>query len=141
MKLSMTIIGLDPSSYWNPDTLSKDDYLDASDARFVDIIHSDGTPVLYGAGINRQLGHADFYPNYGELIIVFVWFIVSWIKICNFFETVGCCDHIASITYFQESINTKIGFFSLRYESWNAYNARTCFGKNVQLMGEDVNHK
>lgn len=59
------IIGLDPSSYWDPDTLSKNDYLDASDANFVDIIHSDGTPVFYGAGINRQLGHADFYPNNG----------------------------------------------------------------------------
>lgn len=59
--------GLDPSSYWKPDALSKDDYLEVSDAKFVDIIHTDGTPVLRGAGIQQMIGHADFYPNNGTM--------------------------------------------------------------------------
>ena len=60
---------MDPSSYWKLDMLSKDDYIEASDARFVDIIHTDGTPVFRGAGIQEQIGHADFYPNNGMIAL------------------------------------------------------------------------
>ena len=49
--------------------LSTDDYLEASDARFVDIIHTDGTPVFRGLGIQEQIGHADFYPNNGMIAL------------------------------------------------------------------------
>lgn len=35
--------------------------LDASDAKFVDVIHTAGTTF----GIMRPIGHADFYPNHG----------------------------------------------------------------------------
>ena len=65
-------IGLDPSNYWNPDGLSTGDYIDASDAFFVDIIHTDSPPswrlvntANRGAGIRQPIGDADFYPNNG----------------------------------------------------------------------------
>ena len=41
--------------------------LDKSDANFVDVIHTNSAPFLFGgAGYRGQLGHVDFYPNGGE---------------------------------------------------------------------------
>ncbi|XP_064615678.1 inactive pancreatic lipase-related protein 1-like [Liolophura sinensis] len=42
--------------------------LDPSDAHFVDVIHSDGTPFvgLQGFGLANPAGHVDFYPNGGQ---------------------------------------------------------------------------
>lgn len=38
--------------------------MDATDAEFVDVIHTD--PRLFS--MRRALGHADFYPNYLNLM-------------------------------------------------------------------------
>ena len=63
---NVLLIALDPSSYWDPNALSIDDYIDATDATFVDIIHTDSPEVLNrGAGIRQSIGDADFYPNNG----------------------------------------------------------------------------
>ena len=41
--------------------------LDKTDANFVDVIHTNSAPFLFGgAGYRGQLGHVDFYPNGGE---------------------------------------------------------------------------
>jgi hypothetical protein len=43
------------------------DRLDASDALFVDVIHTDGAPnMISGFGYLGVLGHVDFYPNGGS---------------------------------------------------------------------------
>jgi pancreatic triacylglycerol lipase len=43
------------------------DRLDASDALFVDVIHTNGAPrVQSGFGHLDPLGHVDFYPNGGS---------------------------------------------------------------------------
>ncbi len=43
------------------------DRLDASDALFVDVIHTDGAPrMVSGFGHLDALGHVDFYPNGGS---------------------------------------------------------------------------
>ena len=60
----MLISGLDPAG----PKLAEDDThrnisLDKTDAKFVDIIHSDAeTPLL---GTLKRQGHVDFYPNGG----------------------------------------------------------------------------
>jgi hypothetical protein len=42
--------------------------LEASDAEFVDIIHTNMGPVILGhLGCTKNLGHFDFYPNGGRL--------------------------------------------------------------------------
>ena len=44
----------------------EDTHLDASDAEFVDIIHTNGQPLwLGGQGAFVDTGHVDFYPNGG----------------------------------------------------------------------------
>ena len=57
---------LDPAgpSFYDSDT---PDRLDASDALFVDVVHTDGAPhMVSGFGYMDTLGHVDFYPNGGS---------------------------------------------------------------------------
>ncbi|CAN7995415.1 unnamed protein product [Ixodes hexagonus] len=62
------ISGLDPAGpffYRMPPAVR----LDPSDAKFVDVIHSDASmPYLLfeGLGVNEMVGHLDFYPNNGN---------------------------------------------------------------------------
>ncbi|CAL1544811.1 unnamed protein product [Lymnaea stagnalis] len=60
------ITGLDPAqpSYSGYDKAVR---LDGSDARFVDIIHTDASPfnTVRGYGMMEPVGHVDFYPNGG----------------------------------------------------------------------------
>merc|ERR1712168_3030 len=60
------ISGLDPAnpSFNSDSSLVR---LDKSDAEFVDVIHTDIKTILHIAtGMNRSLGHVDFWPNAGE---------------------------------------------------------------------------
>ena len=60
------ISGLDPAGP-NFERSDVEVRIDKSDAKFVDIIHSNtGAPP--NAGINAPLGHADFYPNGGHKV-------------------------------------------------------------------------
>ena len=58
------ITGMDPARPDFEAPIMKDpkDRLDPTDAKFVDVIHSDSG----AAGFIRPLGHADFYPNGGS---------------------------------------------------------------------------
>ncbi|CAF3042763.1 unnamed protein product [Rotaria sp. Silwood2] len=59
------ITGLDPAGPYFESTDPRV-RLDPSDARFVDIIHTDGQAhVQLGLGLLQPLGHVDFYPNGG----------------------------------------------------------------------------
>nr|CAD7419130.1 unnamed protein product [Timema poppensis] len=41
--------------------------LDPSDAKLVDVIHTDGKSIfLLGYGMSQPCGHIDFYPNNGK---------------------------------------------------------------------------
>jgi hypothetical protein len=54
------ISGLDPAGPrfgWS----SPSERLDKSDAEFVDVIHTDGN-----LGLQKSIGHMDFYPNGGK---------------------------------------------------------------------------
>lgn len=56
------ITGLDPALPGFQDTTNPNQKLDPSDAQFVDVIHTCSGLL----GHNRNLGHADFYPNGGR---------------------------------------------------------------------------
>lgn len=77
------ITGLDPASpFFRHHILrERSRKLDASDARLVDVIHTDGSDVFTdGFGLSRPLGHLDFFPNGGR-------------------EQPGCTDVKNSIVY------------------------------------------
>ncbi|XP_071119079.1 pancreatic triacylglycerol lipase-like [Haliotis cracherodii] len=59
------ITGMDPAGP-NFDDFGNQVILDASDASFVDIIHTNAKPLRnFGYGIQKTTGHVDFFPNGG----------------------------------------------------------------------------
>ncbi|XP_043201128.1 pancreatic triacylglycerol lipase-like isoform X1 [Amphibalanus amphitrite] len=60
------ITGLDPAQPYFEET-QPEVHLDATDAEFVDIIHTDGRDIIYiGIGFMASCGDVDFYPNNGK---------------------------------------------------------------------------
>ena len=56
---------LDPADPYFQDTDNKV-RLDPSDAKFVDVIHTDSSTMLsLGMGAKQSMGHLDFFPNGG----------------------------------------------------------------------------
>ena len=54
------------------------------------------------------------------------------------FEIIGCCSHCRAVDLFAESINTPVGFVSLRCDSFEDYESGACDGNDKELMGDKV---
>ena len=65
--LSFLFIGLDPAGPLFTNVGDARFRLDKSDAKYVDVIHTDMPPKvgLFGLGMRKEAGHADFFPNGG----------------------------------------------------------------------------
>ncbi|XP_064477567.1 pancreatic lipase-related protein 2-like isoform X2 [Ornithodoros turicata] len=106
------ITGLDPAEpyfqYMPPQVR-----IDRSDADFVDIIHTDGSPFLEnlveGMGMSEPVGHLDFYPNGGEHmpgcedLTKAAKLVFSGLTFDDKFATLTC-NHQMAVEYFTESI-------------------------------------
>ncbi|XP_054710963.1 uncharacterized protein LOC129220557 [Uloborus diversus] len=86
--------------------------LDATDAQFVDVIHTDaGLGLLEGLGMRSQLGHVDFYPNGGtnqpgcHNSPLSILPRIGLQRAARYYLT---CDHFRSIDYYIDSIRTRI---------------------------------
>ncbi|XP_070537996.1 inactive pancreatic lipase-related protein 1-like [Ptychodera flava] len=93
------ISGLDPAGLYFEDEHPAV-RLDPTDAKFVDVLHTDANLDSSGAGIIMECGHADFYPNGGE-------------------NQPGCvgedadnCDHARACEFYIESVNSDCKFLS-----------------------------
>ncbi|CAH1787740.1 unnamed protein product [Owenia fusiformis] len=95
--------------------------LDPSDAKFVDIIHTD-TDIF---GYLKQLGHVDFYPNGGR-------------------DQPGCflivCDHSVAIKLYLESIDQTCIFYSTQcsYSKINEKDGDICYNRTVDSCSMNV---
>ncbi|XP_047111831.1 pancreatic triacylglycerol lipase-like [Schistocerca piceifrons] len=98
------------------------DRLDASDASFVQVIH---TSIVF-PGWKDAMGSIDFYPNGG-----------SSKPGCGI-DAGGVCSHGRSTEFFAESITTATGFNAHQCGSWNDYSSGSCDGNPTALMGETV---
>ncbi|XP_054257370.1 phospholipase A1-like [Macrosteles quadrilineatus] len=111
-------------------------HLTATDARFVDVIHTDGGVF----GFRRPLGHVDFYPNGG----------IPFQPGCTFIELLGkmnlrgyvmlrvsvACSHNRAWAYFAESILDPFAFPAVRCPSFGSYKMGMCHhGPPLQYMG------
>ncbi|XP_063216982.1 pancreatic lipase-related protein 2-like isoform X3 [Bacillus rossius redtenbacheri] len=99
------ITGLDPASplFKNQLLLQPSRKLDADDARFVDVLHTDGSPVwTEGFGLLRQTGHVDVFANGGR-------------------EQPGCSDGRGSViaSHFDSALDITIACSHLR--AWRLY--------------------
>lgn len=122
------ITGLDPAAPYFTDTVTIV-RLDRSDAKYVDIIHSNAMPLYFsGFGISEPIGHVDFYPNGG-----------STQPGCKKGDSPGRgdsqyqliaksvgCNHERSYQFFTESINPSCPFMAVQCESFEAFEAGNC---------------
>ncbi|XP_051170626.1 pancreatic lipase-related protein 2-like isoform X2 [Leptopilina boulardi] len=122
------ITGMDPAGpgFERPRFKEPKDRLDASDAVFVDVIHTCGGTI----GFAKSIGHADFFPNGGT------------------FRQPGCpilmtqyCSHARSHQFMSESIVSPEIFVSVECDSWKDFKSGTCNSKNSPVfMGEKLSY-
>lgn len=127
------ITGLDPAG---PSFLSNASlhHLQASDAEFVDIIHTDaGTSLSTDyvfLGYPDSCGHADFWPNNGSSV------------------QPGCstthqnrdgCSHQRSVYLYAQSANKNATFNAVAADSWEEFKHVNPNTTKQAVMGVDVN--
>ncbi|XP_078268959.1 pancreatic lipase-related protein 2-like [Rhinoraja longicauda] len=107
--------------------------LDRSDALFVDVIHTNGAPLIpyAGFGLLEPLGHLDFYPNGGEFMPGCDKNIISTIIDINGIwegtRNFAACNHLRSYKYYTESIRNKGGFIGIPCNNYDDFTAGNCF--------------
>ncbi|XP_013178093.1 PREDICTED: pancreatic lipase-related protein 2 [Papilio xuthus] len=123
------ITGLDPAApyFSNTVTLVR---LDRSDAKYVDIIHSNAMPLYFsGFGISEAIGDVDFYPNGGST--------QPGCKSEGAQSPAGAdmytqlsrlvsCNHERSYDLFTESITSSCPFMAVQCQSYEAFLAGNC---------------
>jgi len=140
------ITGLDPMEPYFQDA-DPAVRLDASDANFVDVIHTDALPFVqgnFGLGVSKPAGHLDFYPNGGELMpgctknkgspndLDGIW--EGTIKFDD-------CNHGRAYEYYMESIVKPLGFTGYPCTDYKSFIAGLCFpcsGESCPLMGHSA---
>ncbi|KAG7190862.1 hypothetical protein KM043_006925 [Ampulex compressa] len=116
------ITGLDPAG---PLFHLIDLHLTASDARFVDIIHTD-----YGFyGIARTTGDVDFFPNGGRRVQP------GCPTNATFFSNEDFCSHHRSWLYYAESVLNEAAFTSVKCSSQFQYSFGECAENEKTRMG------
>ncbi|XP_065226686.1 pancreatic triacylglycerol lipase-like [Planococcus citri] len=129
------ITGLDPASPLFRELLSSSlSPLNKNDAKFVDIIHTDGARFLTeGLGIFKPIGHVDYFPNGGfdQPGCNHVRGAVLVSHLGNSLNTSLVCNHLRAWQLFLESLKSeKTGceFFSFPCPGgWNSFEKGNCF--------------
>jgi pimeloyl-ACP methyl ester carboxylesterase len=123
------ITGLDPAGpeFDNTDITVR---LDPTDAVFVDVIHTDANDLLHlGFGTKTESGSADFYPNLGHdqpgctrspIVQIAEYGFLQGLK------EVVACNHLRSIKFFTESINTQCPFVAYPCDSDGQFENNQC---------------
>ncbi|KFO24156.1 Lipase member I, partial [Fukomys damarensis] len=108
------ITGLDPAG---PKFSGKplNSRLDYTDAKFVDVIHSDTD----GLGLQEPLGHIDFYPNGGNKQPGCPTSIFSGLEYIK-------CDHQRAVHLFMASLKTNCSFVSFPCRSYKDFKSSLC---------------
>lgn len=105
--------------------------LDTTDAKFVDVIHSDATPFVpkIGLGLYEPIGHLDFYPNGGfdqPGCDQSFWKRKDGSFISSMYQFFSC-SHVRSVSFFIESIQSKCPYTAIVCESYEKFLAGDCF--------------
>ncbi|KAL7025063.1 hypothetical protein ACKWTF_013317 [Chironomus riparius] len=125
--------------------------LDPSDAKFVDVIHTDARSLFLleipGYGMSQPCGHLDFYPNNGKeqpgcilsqesSALIPLTLIKDGIEEAS--RVLLACNHVRAIKLFTDSINGKCPYVAHRCPSYQHFTDGKCFkcnGGNCALMG------
>nr|CAD7443508.1 unnamed protein product [Timema bartmani] len=127
------ITGLDPAEpfFQGMPTIAR---LDPSDAKLVDVIHTDGKSIfLLGYGMSQPCGHIDFYPNNGkeqpgcDLAETPLPLTLIRDGLEEASRVLVACNHIRAIKLFIDSINTKCPYVAHRCDSYQHFLQGRCF--------------
>lgn len=121
-------LGLDPAAPIFSEN-GPSDRLDATDALFVDVIHTS----IRLLGMIQSMGHVDFYPAGGKHQPRCPADIIE--------EVLGSCDHSEAYVYFAESIVNKKLFRAIKCNSLDDALNKRCRGRAQGIMGEDAIHR
>ncbi|KAM9324599.1 pancreatic lipase-related protein 2-like [Gastrophryne carolinensis] len=137
------ITGLDPAEPYFQNTPTEV-RLDLSDAKLVDVIHTDAGPLVpsLGFGMSQVIGHLDFFPNGGiqmpgcpqNIEIPNVSVEDIWNGVVNFIT----CNHLRAIKYYTDSITNSNTFVSYPCSNWSTYqkgSCKTCPSAGCPKMG------
>ncbi|KAG8440349.1 hypothetical protein GDO86_006195 [Hymenochirus boettgeri] len=137
------ITGLDPAEPYFQNT-PIEVRLDPSDARFVDVIHTDAAPMIpnLGFGMSQVAGHIDFFPNGGEEMPGCKKNALSQIididGIWQGTRDFVACNHLRSYKYYINSIlkhDGFVGFPSSSFSSFSTGSGFPCPSGGCPLMG------
>ncbi|XP_029679814.1 pancreatic triacylglycerol lipase-like isoform X1 [Formica exsecta] len=133
------ITGLDPAEpYFQgmPNHLR----LDPTDARLVDVIHTDGKSIFFlglpGYGMSQPCGHLDFYPNNGkeqpgctDLSETTPSLPLTLIRegLEEASRVLVACNHVRALKLFIESINSKCQYVAHECSSYASFLRGECF--------------
>ncbi|XP_025161589.1 phospholipase A1 member A-like [Harpegnathos saltator] len=116
------ITGLDPAGP------NFNDYpelcLSSSDARFVDIIHTD--QGYYGINLNR--GTVDFFPNGGYRL-------QPGCQRALYIYPYDICSHKRCCEIYAESVNNELAFLGVECSSWDNFLSGECNNNTQVIMG------
>ncbi|XP_046408288.1 uncharacterized protein LOC124172835 [Ischnura elegans] len=131
------ITGLDPAGplFENQDPEAR---LDASDAAFVDVIHSNGENlILGGLGSWQPMGHVDFYPNGGRMqsgcTNLFVGAVSDILWSSREAHGRSLCNHRRAYKFFTDSVSPRCHFPAVPCESYDKFIAGHCFPCSSQM--------
>ncbi|XP_063839461.1 uncharacterized protein LOC135088555 [Ostrinia nubilalis] len=108
--------------------------LDKSDAKFVDVIHSNGETLIFGGlGAAQPLGHVDFYPNGGRVqhgcSNLFVGavsdLVLPWSAPSP--EGRSLCNHRRAYKFFTDSVSPKCHFPAFPCADYDTFLEGRCF--------------
>nr|XP_042906570.1 pancreatic lipase-related protein 2-like [Parasteatoda tepidariorum] len=138
------ITGLDPAGpYFQVD--DKSVRLDPSDAFFVDVIHTSAADsIMEGLGMEKPVGHVDFYPNGGKSqlgcdLVSRTSEVILGRELnssAKFFPS--ACDHERANEFFSESVkNSSCQFIGVLCNSYEDFEKKNCTTENsiTAVMG------
>ncbi|XP_025155076.1 phospholipase A1 member A-like [Harpegnathos saltator] len=98
--------------------------LSSSDARFVDIIHTD--QGYYGINLNR--GTVDFFPNGGYRL-------QPGCQRALYIYPYDICSHKRCCEIYAESVNNELAFLGVECSSWDNFLSGECNNNTQVIMG------
>jgi len=99
-------------------------HLSKDDATFVDVIHTGiKSTFIYGAGMNKSIGHIDFWPNGGEEQPK----CHNWKKgILKGTVDMAICHHLRALDLYIDSITGELPMIGYRCPSYAAFKHGAC---------------
>jgi hypothetical protein len=122
--------------------------VDPSDAKFVDVIHSNGGSIFTGSlGILAPVGHVDFYPNGGQLQpgcpSVGASLITLLTNISAAFDG-AACSHSRAYELFTDTILSSCPYTSYPCKDQDTFDKGNCFNcgtEGCSTMGYSISTK